>query len=235
MIKTLLSLVVRVQKGSDLVFVRESAFTMPKVVYPVSASILNMGRDVIAAECIELLSGPGTLVRNICHLESPGSARIDINSAFQKGSDLVFVRESAFTMPKVVYPVSASILNMGRCIELLSGPGTLVRNICHLESPGSARIDINSQDVASQCNKWHFRKAVTWSSSVRVHSPCPRWYTQYRQAFRKHCYDKNFAILGRTGPTLCDAPIFIPLTTRIQDIHNRDISLNKTQQICKKR
>ena len=50
--------------------------------------LMNRARDhervnkhnVIAAECIELLSGPGTLVRNICHLESPGSARIDINS-----------------------------------------------------------------------------------------------------------------------------------------------------------
>ncbi|KAI9373617.1 hypothetical protein BJX61DRAFT_541576 [Aspergillus egyptiacus] len=35
-----------------------------------------------------------------------------------------------------------------KCIELLSGPGILVQNMCHLESPGSARIDINSQDVA---------------------------------------------------------------------------------------
>ncbi|KAL4976608.1 hypothetical protein BDW66DRAFT_166394 [Aspergillus desertorum] len=37
----------------------------------------------------------------------------------------------------------------GKCIELLSGPGILVQNICHLESPGSARLDINSQDVTT--------------------------------------------------------------------------------------
>ncbi|KAJ6186127.1 hypothetical protein N7519_007428 [Penicillium mononematosum] len=51
-----------------------------------AAGLMNRTRDhekvdkhnVIAAKCIELLSGPGTLVQNICHLESPGSARIDI-------------------------------------------------------------------------------------------------------------------------------------------------------------
>lgn len=36
--------------------------------------------NLIAANCLELLSAPGVLVQNACHLASPGSARTDVDS-----------------------------------------------------------------------------------------------------------------------------------------------------------
>ncbi|KAL3488950.1 hypothetical protein BJX62DRAFT_239534 [Aspergillus germanicus] len=59
-----------------------------------------------------------------------------------------------------------------KCLELLSGPGILVQNACHLASPGSARTDIDSHDVAVALPP-HVQYACRYWVYHLGHGKCP--------------------------------------------------------------